>query len=122
MHNSPFTITLGDGTLFGICFIVILALLIFWRIFYGRIYKGRVRKVCIVKKRVTRHAERVFLSFRHTNGFCEYDCHTVDFYYEGRRFVHTKYVSEELFEKLREGKSYNVRVKGGHILQIMHFG
>ncbi len=119
MHDSAFTISFGDGRLFGICFIAILLFLILWWIFYDRKYKGRVRKVCIVKKRVTHHSKRAFLSLRHTDGFYECDCHTVDFRYEGRRFVHTKFVSEELFEKLREGRSYDVRIKGGYILQIL---
>lgn len=37
---------------------------------------------------------------------------------EGGLFI-TKYVSEQLFEKLKEGKSYNVMVKGGYVLRIM---
>lgn len=117
MNNSPFIVVLGDGKLFGICFIAALLLVLLCFVF-GRIYKGRVRRVCIVTKRLTHHRKRVFLSFKHNYGFIESDCYTVDLRYGGGRLVHTKYVSEQLFEKLTEGKSYNVTVKGGYILNI----
>ena len=118
-ENEFGVISLGDGVWVGICLIIVLVLFVLKLTVFDRVYKGKVRRIEIIKKRVTHHNDRIFLSFHHNNGFLEYTNLTVDYRYEGRKFTHTKYVSEELYKSLKTGRVYTVRIKGSEILRII---
>lgn len=91
----------------------------------NRFYKGVVREIVIVKKRgtVRDFFNAGFVSANHSgpprkSSYIEVDYTSVDYRIKGKRFLHTKFCSEEFMKKLIVGQTYKVRIRLNHITEI----
>ena len=84
-------------------------------------YKGVVREIEVVKCRKTFHEiyDINIMSRWRYNNTTQITHLTVDFRYKGRRFVHTaNCFNEKLFNSLKQGKKYKVRIRLNTIVSI----
>lgn len=102
---------------FGLLIIFIAAAIII-PIYMKFFYKGKNRTVEIVKRRKTvRDLFFPRLNAANKSSYVEYTNYTLDVKYAGSR-IHTLSCSEEIYESVKEGKTYDVHIRLHDVTKI----
>lgn len=95
-------------------------LLLVISLFPTKFYKGHIRRIKVVKKRVT---TRELLNFSYTkfntSNYETFEHKTVDFVYYGRKITHTLNCYGDVFEKLHKDMVYDVVIRFNTITKIV---
>lgn len=104
----------------GWIFLGVVILVIFVPIISNKFYKGRIRRIKVVKKRVT---TRELLNFSYTkfntSNYETFEHKTVDFVYDGRKITHTLNCYGDVFAKLHKDMVYDVVIRFNTITKIV---